>query len=120
MDGGRSFTTPSVPFRDGISELCTLPEPWRLAFCCFLAAGFGADADEKKLISYLAVALAIPMVVSGYTAIGFFNLINSGTLPEMGGLTTWASFQEQRPLPETWWFGVHCWSQPLAASFGMG
>ena len=55
------------------------------------------------------------MVISGFTAIGFFNLINSGTLPEMGGLTTWASFPGTETFTqETWWFGVPL----LVATFG--
>lgn len=87
-----------------------------LGFLLFSGRRFlDADADEKKLISYLAAALAIPMVISGYTAIGFFNLINSGTLPEMGGLTTWASFPGTETFTqETWWFGVPL----LVATFG--
>jgi TRAP transporter 4TM/12TM fusion protein len=51
--------------------------------------------------------LAIPALVAGVTAIGFVNTINSGDLPEMGGLTTWAAFPGTEIYQtEVRWFGV--------------
>jgi TRAP transporter 4TM/12TM fusion protein len=45
--------------------------------------------------------------VAGFTASGYHTLINSGTLPEMGGLTTWAAFPgTEIYASEVWWFGT--------------
>ncbi len=79
-----------------------------LGFLMFAPHRFRGDATrETRLISLLAAVLIAPALVAGYNAIGFANLIGSGTLPEMGGLTTWASF----PGTETYqsevrWFGI--------------
>jgi hypothetical protein len=55
----------------------------------------------------MAALLAIPALVAGVTAIGFVNTINSGELPEMGGLTTWAAFPGTEIYQtEVRWFGI--------------
>jgi len=79
-----------------------------LGFLLFSARMF-RDDDKKgnTLLTYVAAALAIPALVAGGTAISFASLIGSGTLPEMGGLTTWASFEGTETYTnEVWWFGV--------------
>jgi TRAP transporter 4TM/12TM fusion protein len=81
-----------------------------LGFLLFSAHTF-ADNDaphkETKLISILALVLLLPAIVAGFTASGYHTLINSGTLPEMGGLTTWAAFPgTEIYASEVWWFGT--------------
>ncbi|MEL6584825.1 MAG: hypothetical protein AAFQ36_13420 [Pseudomonadota bacterium] len=88
-----------------------------LGFLLYSAGSF-APAGSKggnRLLSLLALALFLPALVAGYTAIGFAVQIASGELPQMGGLTTWASFPGT-PLfaTETNWFGLPL----LAATFG--
>jgi TRAP-type uncharacterized transport system fused permease subunit len=65
-----------------------------LGFLLFSAHTFHPDREhrETRILHSLAALLAIPALVAGVTAIGFVNTINSGELPEMGGLTTWAAF----------------------------
>ena len=62
-----------------------------LGFLLFSAHRFSEGTTAKKglgAVSLGAALLVVPALVSGVTAIGFLNLINSGTLPQMGGLTT--------------------------------
>ena len=89
-----------------------------LGFLIFAAHGFDADkpaARDTRLFSLLAASLAIPALIAGATAIGFQMQIASGTLPQMGGLTTWAAFPGT-PIyaAEVNWFGIPL----LIATFG--
>jgi TRAP transporter 4TM/12TM fusion protein len=80
-----------------------------LGFLLFSAHAFRPDraAGASRLVSLLAMALALPALVAGVTAIGFANTINSGTLPQMGGLTTWAAFPgTEIYAAELRWFGI--------------
>ncbi len=66
-----------------------------LGFLLFAAYAFSLDGKprrETRILSFLSIALLAPALLAGYTALGFAALINSGELPQMGGLTTWASF----------------------------
>ena len=89
-----------------------------LGFLLFSAHTFSDDDEphkETKLISILALALVIPALIAGFTASSYHTLINSGTLPQMGGLTTWASFPgTEIYASEVWWFGTPL----LIATFG--
>lgn len=88
-----------------------------LGFLLFAPRIFVDDATPSKnnLLSIVAVLLAAPALVAGWTAFGFSRLIESGTLPEMGGLTTWAAFPGTDIFnAEIWWFGVPL----LVATFG--
>ncbi|WP_292289562.1 TRAP transporter permease [Marivita sp.] len=89
-----------------------------LGFLLFSAHTFSDDGPphrETRFLSLLSVLLIVPSLVAGATAIGFLNLIQSGTLPEMGGLTTWAAFPGTEIYSsEVWWFGVPL----LIATFG--
>lgn len=70
---------------------------------------------SSKLLTVIAAALIVPVLISGATAIGFANTIASGTLPEMGGMTTWASFPGTDIfVSEIYWFGLPL----LIATFG--
>jgi TRAP transporter 4TM/12TM fusion protein len=89
-----------------------------LGFLLFSAHTFSDDDEahkETKLISILALALVIPALIAGFTASSYHTLINSGTLPPMGGLTTWAAFPgTEIYASEVWWFGTPL----LIATFG--
>ncbi|WP_439143534.1 TRAP transporter permease [Planktotalea sp.] len=89
-----------------------------LGFLVFASHSFSRSDDavaRSKLFSLLGVILLVPTFIAGATAISFFNLINSGTLPEMGGLTTWAAFPGTEIYQtEVTWFGTPL----LIASFG--
>ena len=89
-----------------------------LGFLLFSAHTFSDDGPahrDTKLVTMAAFALLIPALIAGFTVIGFFNLIGSGTLPEMGGLTTWAAFPGTEIYDrEVMWFGIPL----LVATFG--
>ncbi len=89
-----------------------------LGFLVFASHSFARSDEEvarSKLFSLLGAILLVPTLIAGATAISFFNLINSGTLPEMGGLTTWAAFPGTEIYQtEVTWFGTPL----LIASFG--
>src|SRR6056297_787354 len=89
-----------------------------LGFLLFSAHTFSDDGPphrETRFLSLLSVLLIVPSLGAGATAIGFLNLIQSGTLPEMGGLTTWAAFPGTEIYnQEVWYFGVPL----LVATFG--
>ncbi|MBM2323819.1 MULTISPECIES: TRAP transporter permease [Marivita] len=89
-----------------------------LGFLLFSAHTFADDDTPQKqtrLLSIVALVLAIPALISGFTASGYHTMINSGTLPQMGGLTTWAAFPgTEIYASEVWWFGTPL----LIATFG--
>ncbi|MDA0923213.1 MAG: TRAP transporter fused permease subunit [Proteobacteria bacterium] len=89
-----------------------------LGFLIFAAHSFGDDhaaMKQTRLLSILAAGFGIPALIAGATAIGFNAQINSGTLPQMGGLTTWGAFPGT-PIyaTEVNWFGIPL----LIATFG--
>ncbi|WP_224815108.1 TRAP transporter fused permease subunit [Hasllibacter sp. MH4015] len=90
-----------------------------LGFALFSAHTFGGNPDEDRqtrLLGFLGIALALPVLYAGYTAMGFIGQITSGDLPQMGGLTTWASFPGTETFAaETYHFGL-----PLLVSTGGG
>ncbi|SDX82823.1 TRAP transporter permease [Citreimonas salinaria] len=80
-----------------------------IGFLLFAARAYdddGKPARDRTIVRLAAFALLIPALVSLYTAITFILQIESGELPQMGGLTTWSAFPGT-PLyeTETWWFG---------------
>jgi TRAP transporter 4TM/12TM fusion protein len=80
-----------------------------LGFLLFSAHTFHPDRAhaETRVLTLAAALLAIPALVAGVTAIGFVGTINSGELPEMGGLTTWAAFPGTEIYQtEVRWFGI--------------
>ena len=107
---------PEVPLETWNFRIVHIAGALGLGFLLFSAHTFSdEDKRETRLISILAAALAIPMLVAAVTAIGFVNTINSGTLPEMGGLTTWAAFPGTEIYDtEVMWFGIPL----LIATFG--
>lgn len=89
-----------------------------LGFLIFAAHSFAEDTGtgrHTRLFSLLAAAFGIPALIAGATAIGFSAQIASGTLPQMGGLTTWAAFPGTPTYAaEVNWFGIPL----LIATFG--
>ncbi len=88
-----------------------------VGFLLFSSQTFTANDKPRgsKLLSVVAAALVLPVLISGATAIKFANVIGSGTLPEMGGLTTWAAFPGgEIYTSEVYWFGLPL----LIATFG--
>lgn len=81
-----------------------------LGFLLFSAYSFTEktkSARDTRLISLLALLLAIPALIAGATAIGFDQTIASGTLPQMGGRTTWVAFPGTEIYnAELYWFGI--------------
>ncbi len=81
-----------------------------LGFLIFAAHGFADDPGAPRktpLVSMLALALGIPALIAGATAIGFAQMIASGDQPQMGGLTTWAAFPgTEIYATEVTWFGI--------------
>lgn len=66
-----------------------------LGFLLFSAHTFGLNPAEDrttKTVGFVALLLALPAMFSAATVFGFIGQVNGGELPQMGGLTTWASF----------------------------
>ncbi|MEJ6394744.1 TRAP transporter fused permease subunit [Gymnodinialimonas sp. 2305UL16-5] len=66
-----------------------------LGFVLFSAHTFGQDPKTDRstnLFSIIAAIFALPALYAGYTALSFIALVNSGELPELGGVVTWAAF----------------------------
>jgi len=73
------------------------------------------EKPETRRLSLAGYALMIPALLAGYMAIKFSFLVNSGTLPEMGGLTTWPAFPGTEIYgQEVNWFGIPL----MIATFG--
>ncbi|MQQ09247.1 TRAP transporter fused permease subunit [Epibacterium sp. SM1979] len=88
-----------------------------LGFLLFSAHSFHPDKEYNKspLLSWFALALTIPVLIAGVTAVGFASTISSGTLPQMGGLITWPAFPGTEIFQtEVRWFGIPL----LIATFG--
>jgi TRAP transporter 4TM/12TM fusion protein len=90
-----------------------------LGFVVYNAMMFSDDADKDDrsgLWGKLAYVLFIPALLAVGTSLWFAQTIASGTLPEMGGLTTWPAFAGT-PIyaQEVWYFGV-----PLLIATGGG
>ncbi|MFK7868357.1 MAG: TRAP transporter permease [Roseobacter sp.] len=89
-----------------------------MGFLLFSARMYGKNdvvTRTGKPITLIIALLAIPALVAGATTIGFAQTINSGTLPQMGGLTTWAAFPGTEIYQaEVFWFGIPL----LVATFG--
>ena len=88
-----------------------------LGFLLFAPRSFrsGGGAGGAKSATLIAALLAVPVLFAGWTTLGYISLINSGTLPEMGGLTTWAAF----PGTETYASEIYRFGIPLLlATFG--
>ncbi|MCH2164683.1 MAG: TRAP transporter fused permease subunit [Marinovum sp.] len=80
-----------------------------LGFLLFSATRFRDETASRKgrALGLLSAALAIPALIGGGTAIQIALLVGSGTLPQMGGLTTWASFPgTDIYTQEIFWFGL--------------
>ncbi|GAA0780337.1 TRAP transporter fused permease subunit [Roseibium denhamense] len=109
---------PQFPMETWNFRIAHIAGALALGFLLFSAHFFhatGAPQRETRVVSILALLLLAPAFVSGATAISFVHMIHSGTLPQMGGLTTWAAFPGTEIYEnEVWWFGIPL----LIATFG--
>lgn len=109
---------PTFPLETWNFRIIHIAGALALGFLLFSAHTFHSDGTphrETRLVSILAALLAIPALLAGAQAISFAQMINSGTLPEMGGLTTWAAFPGTEIYQtEVRWFGIPL----LIATFG--
>ncbi len=87
-----------------------------LGFLIYSAGSFreGEGAPGSRLPLILSAVLALPALYAGATALGFVATIGSGTLPQMGGLTTWAAF----PGTEIYAKEVYHFGIPLLVATG--
>lgn len=87
-----------------------------LGFLIFAARLFPDEAvAPTPMLSKAGFVLLIPVAFALYTVFGFIQIVGSGTLPQMGGLTTWPAFPGT-PIygQELTWFGIPL----LIATFG--
>ncbi|MEJ6388399.1 TRAP transporter permease [Gymnodinialimonas ulvae] len=81
-----------------------------LGFALYASHSFQSDTSadrQTRTLGFLGYALILPVLYAGYTVIGFIGLINSGELPQMGGITTWASFPgTETYTAEFYYFGL--------------
>ncbi len=79
-----------------------------LGFLLFSARLFPQEQKpETPMLSKAGYLLLIPAAISLWTAFGFIQLLNSGDLPVMGGLNTWAAFPgTDLYAKEVTWFGI--------------
>ncbi|MCU4651766.1 TRAP transporter fused permease subunit [Roseibacterium sp. SDUM158016] len=109
---------PSLPMETWNFRILHIAGALGLGFLLFSAHTFsenGPVRPDTKIVTLIAALLAIPALVAGATAIGFANMIASGEMPEMGGLTTWAAFPGTEIYQtEVRWFGLPL----LLATFG--
>ncbi len=108
---------PNLPLETWNFRIIHIAGALALGFALFSARSF-KDQDPKqgsKVLTGIAALLALPALLSCYMALSFSSLIGSGTLPVMGGLTTWASFPGTDIYrSEVYWFGIPL----LVATFG--
>lgn len=109
---------PQFPMETWNFRIAHIAGALALGFLLFSAQTFRSDsaaAKETRLVSLVGALFLVPAIVSAITVIGFVQTINSGTLPEMGGLTTWAAFPGTEIFQtEVNWFGIPL----LIATFG--
>lgn len=109
---------PQFPLETWNFRIAHIAGALALGFLLFSAHLYKADKvnlTSSKILSIVAAILAFPALVAGFTAFGFAQLINSGDLPQMGGLTTWAAFPGTETFTaEVYWFGLPL----LVATFG--
>ncbi|MFC3615787.1 TRAP transporter permease [Lutimaribacter marinistellae] len=81
-----------------------------LGFLLFAAYSFPSGDEDPRttpLLTIAGYALLLPVAVSFWTVLGFIARLNSGDLPEMGGLVTWPAFPGTEIYGlELWWFGT--------------
>ncbi|WP_417587039.1 TRAP transporter permease [Pararhodobacter oceanensis] len=79
-----------------------------LGFLLFAARLFrDEDAPATPLLSKAGYLLLIPVAIALWTVVSFILLVNSGDLPQMSGLATWAAFPGTEIYQrEITWFGI--------------
>ena len=100
---------PTFPIETWSFRILHIAGALGVGFLLFSAQTIGASqkSARNKVLSIIAAVLALPALVAASTAIGFATTIASGTLPVMGGLTTWQSFPgTDTYAAEVYWFGL--------------
>ena len=99
---------PQFPMETWNFRIVRISGALALGFLLFAARLFpDEERPETRTLSLAGYALLIPALLAGYMAVKFAVLVNSGTLPEMGGLTTWAAFPgTDIYAQEVRWFGI--------------
>ncbi|KJZ21252.1 TRAP transporter permease [Loktanella sp. S4079] len=108
---------PNFPLETWNFRIIHIAGALALGFVLFAPRSFKDEGSERntKALTMASALLALPALYAGYTALSFSSLIGSGTLPEMGGLTTWASF----PGTDLYQSEVYHFGLPLlVATFG--
>ena len=99
---------PQFPLETWNFRLVHIAGALALGFLLYSARLIADEAvPATPLLSRAVCLLLIPAAIALYTVFGFMQLINSGTLPEMGGLTIWAAFPGTAAYQtEIIWFGI--------------
>ena len=108
---------PNLPIETWNFRIVHIAGALALGLLIYSARVFEKDDStaRNRMFMFASAAVAVPALVAGITAIRFASLIQSGTLPEMGGLTTWAAFQGTEIYEqEVFWFGLPL----LVSTFG--
>ncbi|NRB00212.1 MAG: TRAP transporter fused permease subunit [Rhodobacteraceae bacterium] len=99
---------PTFPLETWNFRIVHIAGALSLGFLLYAARAFGGDdRGETRLLSLAGYVLIVPALIALTTAFQFMTLVGSGTLPEMGGLPTWASFPGTDLYnQEIYWFGI--------------
>jgi len=110
ITGVRLPFLPQFPLETWNFRIAHIAGALGLGFLLFSAHVFSADGPPRQknpVLTGVAAVLALPALVAGATVIGFMQLIGSGTLPELNGLTTWGAFPgTEIYASEVYWFGI--------------
>jgi hypothetical protein len=106
-----SRSCPSSRWKHGTFRIAHIAGALALGSCSFrrIPSGpiHGAPKETRLVSLLLPFCFWCPRSIAAATVIGFVQTINSGTLPEMGGLTTWAAFPGTEIFQtEVNWFGI--------------
>ena len=102
---------PNLPVETWNFRVVHIAGALALGFLLYAAGSFGDETAAREARSRLpmiiAAVLSLPALYAGITALGFASTITSGTLPQMGGLTTWPAFSGTEIYGrEVWHFGI--------------
>jgi TRAP transporter 4TM/12TM fusion protein len=107
---------PNFPLETWNFRLVHIAGALALGFLIFSSARFGEDESASTpMLSRLALALLIPVLIALGATAYFSAQVLGGELPQMGGLTTWPAFPGT-PIysQEVWYYGTPL----MIATFG--
>lgn len=99
---------PTFPLETWNFRIVHISGALALGFPLYAAYMFREEpSQETRIPSLIGYLLLVPAVIAFVTVCRFIALVNSGTLPQMGGLPTWASFAgSDIYVQEIYWFGI--------------